>query len=347
MLSKTRVGSNVPQYQSLVSALFTNGARGLPKDSSLISTEGGAASYWSQTARIHVQLSDGKERTYFLKLTRGSIGKLMAEGEFESMKALHAIAPHMVPEPIGYGTFSTNSDTHFILIEFLNLHDGLPSEEKFCRQLAELHRKSMEHSPNGKFGFHLTTCNGTVQQDTTWTDSWETFYTRLLKQAFAFDEDAHGPCSDYSELLPLIYDKVCPRLLRPLETEGRTIRPALIHGDLWDGNVALQAHTEQTYIFDSSAFYAHNEYDLHMWRGERFKIRDSYITEYFKHLPPSEPAEEWEDRNRLYSLQADLHDSILFKGRTDKFRKLLVQTMQELVEKYANGYEGTAKCKGN
>jgi Fructosamine kinase len=89
--------------------------------------------------------------------------------------------------------------------------------------------------------------------------------------------------------------------------------------------VALQAHTEQPYIFDSSAFYAHNEYDLHMWRGERFKIRDSYITEYFKHFPPSEPAEEWEDRNRLYSLQADLHDSILFKGRTDKFRKLLVQ----------------------
>jgi protein-ribulosamine 3-kinase len=256
---------------SLVRALFTNAATGLPKDSSVMSTKGGAASYWSQAARIHVRLSGGKERTYFLRLTRGSIGKLMVEGEFESMKALHAVAPHMVPEPIGHGTFSTNSDTHFILIEFLHLHDGLPSEEDFCRQLAELHRKSMEHSPNGKFGFHLTTCNGTVQQDSTWTNSWETFYTRLLKQAFTFDEEAPGPCSEYSELLPLIYDKVCPRLLRPPETEGRTIRPALIHGDLWDGNVALQAHTEQPYIFDSSAFYAHNEYDLHMWRGEKIQ----------------------------------------------------------------------------
>lgn len=183
----------------------------------------------------------------------------------------------MVPEPIGHGTFSTNSDTHFILIEFLNLHDGLPSEEKFCRQLAELHRKSMEHSPNGKFGSHLTIRNGTVQQDT--TNYWETFYTRLLKQAFTFDEEAHRPCSEYSELLPLIYDKVRPRWLRPLETKGRTIRPALIHGDLRGGNVALQAHTAQPYIFDSSAVYAHNEYDLHMWRGERFKIRDSYISD--------------------------------------------------------------------
>ena len=319
--------------------MYNNTATVLPEGSSVTSAEGGAASYWSQTARIHVQISGGEERAYFLKLTRGSIGKLMTQGEFESMKALHAFGHQMVPEPIGYGTFSTDPDTHFILLEFIDLHDGLPSEEKLCRQIAELHRKSMEHSPDGKFGFHVTTCNGTVQQDTTWTTSWELFYTRLLKQAFAFDEEAHGPCPEYAELLPVIYAKVCPRLLRPLETGGRRIRPALIHGDLWGGNMALQAKTEQLYIFDSSAFWAHHEYDLHMWRGERFEMPDSYITEYFKHLPPSEPAGEWTDRNLLYSLQADLHDSILFQGRTDKFRKLLIQTMRHLVEKYSTGDE--------
>ena len=318
----------------------------MPQGSSVLSAEGGAASFWSQTARIHVRLSNDKERTYFLKLTHGAIGKLMTQGEYESMKALHTANAEMVPEPIGFGTFSSDSDTHFILIEFVNLHEGLPPKEKFCQQIAELHRNSMEQSPNGKFGFHVTTCNGTVEQDTTWTSSWELFYTRLLRQAFAFDEDAHGSCSEYAELLPTIYDKVCPRLLRPLQTEGRTLRPALIHGDLWDGNVALQAGTDQAYIFDSSAFWAHNEYELHMWRGERFKMTGLYLKEYFKNNPPSEPADEWEDRNLLYSLLADLHDSILFKGRTNRFRKLLIDTMRELVGKYSKGYEGTASRKG-
>lgn len=269
----------------------------------------------------------------------------MVEGEFESMKALHTIAPQMVPKPIGHGTFSTDNDLHFILMDFLNLHDGLPPKENFTRQIAHLHRESMEHSSNGKFGFHITTCNGTVEQDTTWTSSWELFYTRLLKQAFALDEEVHGPYPEYSELLPSLYAQVCPRLLRPLETEDRSIRPALIHGDLWDGNVALQAETEQPYIFDACAFWAHNEYDLHMWRGSRYKIRRPYVDEYFKEFPPSEPADEWEDRNRLYSLLADLHDSILFQGRNDQFRKLLVTTMRELVEKYPRGYEGNSKCK--
>jgi fructosamine-3-kinase len=38
--------------------------------------------------------------------------------------------------------------------------------------------------------------------------------------------------------------KVIPRLLDPLETDGRSIKPVLLHGDLWLGNVSFQKASE-------------------------------------------------------------------------------------------------------
>jgi len=53
--------------------------------------------------------------------------------------------------------------------------------------------------------------------------------------------------------------KVIPRLLRPMETGGRSIKPALVHGDLWCGNAAVDTQTDRPLIYDPASFYAHNE----------------------------------------------------------------------------------------
>lgn len=268
----------------------------------------------------------------------------MVEGEYESMRLLNEISPHMTPKPLGFGTFKADEDTHFFLCEYVDLLDELPDVVDFCSDLADLHLRSQTHSPNGKFGFAVTTCNGTVQQYTSWTSSWETFYIKSLKAAFELEREVHGASEEMDELLPSLYEKVCPRLLRPLETEGRTLVPCLIHGDLWDGNVAVHHKTAQPYIFDASAFWGHNEYELHIWRGARYRIGKTFIREYFNHYPVSAPEEDWNDRNLLYSLRADLHSSILFK-RTKKFRNLLIEGMRQLVERYPKGYEGPASVK--
>ena len=42
------------------------------------------------------------------------------------------------------------------------------------------------------------------------------------------------------------------------------VTPALLHGDLWSGNVA-QAEGEPV-IFDPASFYGHHEYDLAIGR---------------------------------------------------------------------------------
>lgn len=268
----------------------------------------------------------------------------MVEGEYESMKLLHSVAPDIVPEPVAYGSYKSMEDTHFFMCKFVSIYDEVPDPLEFCTRIADLHLRSQELSENGKFGFKVTTCNGTVQQYTQWTSSWEEFFIATLKDAFKLEKAVHGFSQEIAELLPSLYEKVCPRLLRPLETEGRTLRPSLCHGDLWDGNIAVFARTGVPCIFDSSALWAHNEYELHMWRGARFRIGRTFVKEYFHHFPISAPEDDWEDRHMLYSLVADLHDSILFKG-TDRFRTLIIEILRALVEKFPNGYEGTEPRK--
>jgi protein-ribulosamine 3-kinase len=78
------------------------------------------------------------------------------------------------------------------------------------------------------------------------------------------------------------------RLLGVLESEGRSIKPCLIHGDLWDGNVATDTETGEPFIFDAAAYYAHNEMELGIWRAKRHKLREEiYRDAYLRHVQVS------------------------------------------------------------
>jgi protein-ribulosamine 3-kinase len=277
------------------------------------------------------------------QLGTGELGRVMLLGEYESMKALHNVSPDFAPHPLGHGTYESDPDMHFFICDFIEMANQLPDKTKFCSALADLHRKSTEQS-NGKFGFHIDTYNAKLPQDNRWNISWEAFYLRGMQQLFELEEAAQGPSEELKELLPAFYEKVIPRLLRPLETGGNELKPCLIHGDLWDSNVAVKASTGTPLIFDASSFWAHNECELGMWRPERFKIRDDYVQEYFRHYPKSPPEEDWEDRNLLYSLRPDIQDSALFPS-SPRFRELILETLRYFVKKYPNGYEGTEKRK--
>ena len=52
-------------------------------------------------------------------VTLSAIGKHMCEGEFESLKAIHAVSPGFVPEPYAWGKYSQeDTETYFLLAEF-------------------------------------------------------------------------------------------------------------------------------------------------------------------------------------------------------------------------------------
>lgn len=173
-----------------------------------------------------------------------------------------------------------------------------PDPVNFTARLAELHKKSI--SPTGKFGFHTTTCHGNAPQLTDlWEDSWAELYKKQLGHMFAMDLERNGPSPDFEPLCAITLNKVIPRLLEPLQSEGRTIKPCLVHGDCWDENTATDMENGEPFIFDAGSFYGHNEYETGNWRAPRHRLSSKvYMKNYKRYFPISEPGLCSHDKNR-------------------------------------------------
>ena len=181
----------------------------------------------------------------------------MVHSEFECTKAIYALLPYFTPEPIAWGSYENVSDTHFYLCDFREMIEDMPDDHKFTASLATLHQNSK--SPENKFGFHMTTYNGNLLQLGGWESSWETYFTKSLRLALDLELEAKGADPEFEVLVPVIFKKVIPRLLRPLETEGRSVKPSLVHEDLWYANAGIDLGTNESIVFDACSFYAHNE----------------------------------------------------------------------------------------
>lgn len=75
----------------------------------------------------------------------------------------------------------------------------------------------------------------------------------------ALEDGVRGTNEERQELSKDLLTIVIPRLLRPLETEVRSIKPSLLHENLWIGNIASEKATKKPFMFDSSAYYGHHE----------------------------------------------------------------------------------------
>jgi protein-ribulosamine 3-kinase len=181
----------------------------------------------------------------------------MTAGEFASMSTLHGVLPKFVPTPLGYGSYESDPDIHFFICKLVNMTDDIPEIQAFCKTLAQLHLKGI--SPNGKYGFPVHTYKGTIPQYKEWHDTWEESFHHSLKWFVYAEEKSQGPDREMEELCQGIFDKVIPRLLRPLETGGRHLQPRLIHGDIWAGNCSTDVDTNLPIIYDGASLYAHNE----------------------------------------------------------------------------------------
>jgi protein-ribulosamine 3-kinase len=264
----------------------------------------------------------------------------MMHGEYESMKAIVEFSPNFAPHPIAWGTFASDPNLHFMISQFCEMDREVPDMEPTCSTLAEMHLKS--HSAGiQKFGFPITTHNGSLAQENQWTDTWEEFYVQQLRGMLKLLEESQGPQpEEMQEILQQIFGKVIPRLLRPMESNGHKITPSLIHGDFWHGNVSTNVNTGEPVTFDASAFWGHNEYDIRtMTKRARYKFSPTWQREYLRHYPAAYPQEDFEARSELYVLRSMIHDSALFSNNA-KFRETLIQHAKSLVEAYGEGYEG-------
>ena len=166
-----------------------------------------------------------------------------------SRKALQQYLPNNVCIPLAHGTYDSDPGTSFFLTPFRYLTDKIPEPAQFVEIFEKLHRSSV--SPTGKYGFHVTTFNGWVPLVNDWCDTWEEFFARQFRSDILWEQGIRGPDPDFDRVADEFFQKVIPRLLRPLETGGRSIKPVLLHGDVYEGNVKIDEETQQLIIYDS------------------------------------------------------------------------------------------------
>lgn len=227
-----------------------------------------ATSAWTVTAHLHLALPTGSEEEYFLKSAPLALGGQMMQGEFHALAELYKWAPDFVPKPHSWGRYAHPPDleAYFLLLEYIDMtSEAMPDPVELCSKLARLHRDSA--SPTGQFGFAVTTCQNLYPQDVRWESNWTTFYTRLIKHVMNMDFQINGYWAELDKAEQRVVEHVIPRLLDALVQDGRTIKPSLIHADLWEGNTGVSLENGNLYTYDAAAFYAHNELDVSDWRG--------------------------------------------------------------------------------
>ena len=98
----------------------------------------------------------------------------------------------------------------------------------------------------GQFGFIMDNTIGETPQPNDWMESWVEFYTERLR----YQLDLAGDAS-----LDRLSATLLPRVAEFFGDEE--IRPSILHGDLWSGNMATAADGSPT-IFDPACYYGHH-----------------------------------------------------------------------------------------
>ena len=85
------------------------------------------------------------------------------------------------------------------------------------------------------FSFEVTTCDGKLPYTVAWEESRATIFGKLLHGVLKLDIEANGVWPELEAAAEQVLTSVIPRLLGNLQSDGRELKPSLIHGDCWEG----------------------------------------------------------------------------------------------------------------
>ncbi|MBN3314190.1 FN3K kinase, partial [Atractosteus spatula] len=244
----------------------------------------------------------------FVKVNHRSQAKLMFEGEKAGLEAILQTSTVRVPRPLK--VIELSSGGAVFVMEHLDMRSLNRFSAQLGEQMADLHlhnqglREKMikEEQTIGqgpghsevqyveKFGFHTVTCCGYIPQENDWQSDWVTFFTqqRLQHQLNLIEKDYND--KEARDLWPQLQRKI-PQLFSGVE-----VIPALLHGDLWGGNVAESG--EGPLVFDPASFYGHSEFELAI-AGMFGGFSSSFYTAYHNKIPK---APGFDKRLKLYQL---------------------------------------------
>lgn len=196
---------------------------------------------------------------------------------------------------------------HVLLMEWrpgtTGVSDG--AAEDAARVLVELHGAA-----EGPFGLdHDTRIGGLVQSNAP-SDSWLAFFAehRLVGPARAAHTEGRLGAADVT-----LIERVAARLSGFADEPDR---PALLHGDLWAGNV-LTTDSELSALIDPSPYRGHAEVDLAfatMFGGFPRHFFDAYRERATDFDRTNLNGDFWSERRELWNLYPLLIHARLFGG---------------------------------
>ena len=208
------------------------------------------------------------EGDFFLKWQSG-IPEDMFQQEAKGLRLLERTGIIKIPEVIAYGKLEGK---HYLLME--NIESGPPANdywESFGTALAEMHRNNSTR----KYGLDHDNYIGKLPQPNDFKADWKDFFVhnRLdyqLKLAIKNRMVSNSFIDRYRKFYELLPD------LLP------TDQPALLHGDMWSGNVMVGSNGKVCLI-DPAVYYGHREIELaftQMFGGFDYKFYESYQDAY-------------------------------------------------------------------
>jgi fructosamine-3-kinase len=237
-----------------------------------------------------VDLPDG--RSLVAKVDGGSNAVLDKEGWMLHYLVEKSALP--VPELI-------HSAPDLLIMSFLPGHSSFDarSEAHAAALLADLHAITAP-----AYGLESDTLIGGLHQPNPWTPSWIAFFReqRLVFMARVAYESGRLPAQTLARI-----EKLAGKLERWLEEPPA---PALIHGDIWSGNVLAQ-NGRITGFLDPAIYYADPEMEL-AFITLFHTFGDAFFRRYDE-LHGIRPG-FWETRRDLYNLYPLLVHVRLFGG---------------------------------
>ena len=240
----------------------------------------------NQTFRIQ---GDGQD--FFVKLNSADAREMFI-AEAEGLRQILASESVRAPRPLCWATAEGSA---WLVMEYLPL-SGRGSGAELGRQLAAMHR--FEHE---EFGWHRNNTIGATPQINSRTSDWTEFW-REHRLGFQLSLAArHG----YAGRLQQLGDQLMDSL--PALFTDYSPRPALLHGDLWSGNVGTLG-TGVPVIFDPAVYFGDRETDLAM--TELFGGFNADFYAAYREAYPLDPG--YSTRRTLYNLYHILNHLNLF-----------------------------------
>ena len=234
----------------------------------------------SISSTYKLQSSEGN---VFLKVNRGKNATEMFDAEANGLATIREKSSFVIPRVIGS---YNEKGTAYLFMDFIETSNRSSNYwDELAINLAGLHRHS--HS---KFGFKGNNFIGSLPQQNDYADDWPSFFgnQRIRPMVkMAFDKNL------ISKSFVLIIESALKNITALMPEEP----PALVHGDLWSGNLMIDPNGAPCLV-DPAIYYGHREMDIafsHLFGGFSQRFYQAYAEGY-----PMQPG--FDNRIDLYNL---------------------------------------------